>query len=175
MDISNNICRSMLGTNDIRDGSMASKRYMSTSRSPRKPCRVNLPPQHSKLAMSFRRLVLPTARLCCPVATPRVNPRTGHYCPTTWNKSYVWQYAAEYADQLRNESCASGLLCKECTLLVRIQLSKKNANHPDCAFADSMSTVMCGAMISLTPCIAHGLATVNAISMGMQSSRMQMT
>ena len=30
----------------------------------------------------------------------------------------------------------------------------KNANHPNCAFADSASTVMCGAMISLTPCIA---------------------
>ena len=37
---------------------------------------------------------------------------------------------------------------------MRIQLSKKNANHPDCAFADSFSTVMCGTMISLTPCIA---------------------
>ena len=76
------------------------------------------------------------------------------YCPTTWNYSYQWQYTAEYADQLRRESRASALLCKECTLLVRIQLSKKNANHPNCAFADSASTVMCGAMISLTPCIA---------------------
>ena len=34
------------------------------------------------------------------------------------------------------------------------QLSRKSANHPNCAFADSASTVMCGAMISLTPCIA---------------------
>ena len=51
-------------------------------------------------------------------------------------------------------SRASALLCKECTLLVRIQLSRKNVNHPICAFADSASTVMCGAMISLTPCIA---------------------
>ena len=65
-----------------------------------------------------------------------------------------WQYSAEYADQLRKFSRASALLCKECTLLVRIQLSKKNANHPDCASADSLSTVMRGAMISLTPCIA---------------------
>ena len=72
-------------------------------------------------------------------------------CSTTWNKSYTWQYAAEYADQLRNDSRASALLCK---LLVRIQLSNKSASHPDCAFADSMSTVMCGAMISLTPCFA---------------------
>ena len=55
---------------------------------------------------------------------------------------------------LRNESRASALLCKECTLLVHIQLSNKNASHADCALADFMSTVMCGAMISLTPCIA---------------------
>ena len=76
------------------------------------------------------------------------------YCPTTWTYSYQWQHAAEYADQLHNESLASSLLCKECTLLVRIQLSKKSASHPPCAFADSASTVMCGAMVSLTPCIA---------------------
>ena len=37
---------------------------------------------------------------------------------------------------------------------MRIQLSKKSQNHPDCAFADCASTTMCGAMISLTPCIA---------------------
>ena len=49
---------------------------------------------------------------------------------------------------------ASALLCKECTLLVRVQLSKKNANHPNCAFADSASTVMRDAMSSLTPCVA---------------------
>ena len=44
---------------------------------------------------------------------------------------------------------------RECTLLVRIQLSKKSASHPQCAFADSASTVMRGAMVSLTPCIAR--------------------
>ena len=75
------------------------------------------------------------------------------YCPSTWNKSYQWQYAADYADQLRRVG-ASALLCQECTLLVIAQLSKKSANHPNCAFADSASTVMSGAMISLTPCIA---------------------
>ena len=59
------------------------------------------------------------------------------------------------SDQLRKEAAeASALLCKECTLLVRIQLSNKSTNRPNCAFADSMSTAMCGAMISLTPCIA---------------------
>ena len=72
------------------------------------------------------------------------------YCPTTWNKSYQRQYAAEYADQLRQVG-ASALLCQECTLSVIIQLSKKSTSHPNCAFADSASTVMSGVMISLTP------------------------
>ena len=78
------------------------------------------------------------------------------YRPTTWTNSYQWQYASQYADLLRDAK-ASALLCKECTLLVRIQLSNKNASHADCAFADSMSTTMCGAMISLTPCNAAKL------------------
>ena len=72
------------------------------------------------------------------------------YCPSTWNKSYQWQCAADYADQLRRVG-ASALLCQECTLLVIAQLSRKSANHPNCAFADSASTVTSGAMISLTP------------------------
>ena len=75
------------------------------------------------------------------------------HCPTTWSHCYQWAYAAQYADQLRQAN-ASPLLCKECTLLARIQLSKKSPNHPDCAFADCASTTMCGAMISLTPCMA---------------------
>ena len=75
------------------------------------------------------------------------------YCPTTWSHCYTWEFAAQYADQLR-QAGASPLLCKEMTLLVRIQLSNKSQSHPACAFADCASTVMCGAMISLTPCIA---------------------
>ena len=75
------------------------------------------------------------------------------YCPTTWSQCHQWEYASQYADQLRHVG-ASSLLCKKCTLLVRIQLSKKNANHPNCAFADCKSTTTRGAMISLTPCIA---------------------
>ena len=75
------------------------------------------------------------------------------YCPTTWSHCYTWEYAAQYADQLR-QAGASPLLCKETTLLVRIQLSNKSQSHPACAFADCASMVMCGAMISLTPCIA---------------------
>ena len=75
------------------------------------------------------------------------------YCPTTWSHCYTWEYAAGCADQLRQAN-ANPLLCKETTLLVRIQLSNKSQSHPACAFADCASTVMCGAMISLTPCIA---------------------
>ena len=73
------------------------------------------------------------------------------YCPTTWSNSYTWEYAAEYADQLRQVG-ASALLCQECTLCVIAQLSKKSASHPNFAFADSASTVMTGVMVSLTPC-----------------------
>ena len=97
-------------------------------------------------------LVLHTARLYCPLETPRVNPREGHTALRHGHSAIHGEYASQYADQLRNVG-ASPLLCKECTLLVRIQLSKKNANHPNCAFADCKSTTMCGAMISLTPCI----------------------
>ena len=99
------------------------------------------------IGISYSKMVLPGS-------DSKGESKNRTYCPTTWNKSYVWQYSAEYADQLRGFSRASALLCKECTLLVRIQLSEKNVNHPNCAFADSASAVMCGAMISLTPCIA---------------------
>ena len=75
------------------------------------------------------------------------------YCPTTWTHCYQWEYAAQNAGQLK-QADASPLLCKETTLLVRIQLSKKSQSHPECAFADCASTTMCGAMISLTPRVA---------------------
>ena len=93
-------------------------------------------------------------KIVLPSGDSKAEAKARTYCPTTWNYSYQWTYASQYADQLRKDAEASALLCKECTLLVRIQLSNKNANHVNCAFADSMSTAMCGAMISLTPCIA---------------------
>ena len=98
------------------------------------------------IGIAYSKIVLPSG-------DSKGESKNRTYCPTTWNYSYTWQYAADYADQLR-QARASALLCQECTLLVRAQLSKKNANHPNCAFADSASTVMCGVMISLTPCIA---------------------
>ena len=73
------------------------------------------------------------------------------YCPATWNYAYQWEYAAKYADLLR-QAGASSLLCQECILSVIAQLSNKSASHPNCAFAGSASTVMSGVMVSLTPC-----------------------
>ena len=98
------------------------------------------------LGIAYSKIVLPSG-------DSKSGSKGRTHCPTTWSQCYQWEYASQYADQLRNVG-ASPLLCKECTLLVRIQLSKKNANHPNCAFADCKSTTMCGAMISLTPCIA---------------------
>ena len=96
------------------------------------------------LGIAYSKIVLPSGD-----SKGEAKHRT--YCPTTWTHCYQWAYTAQYADQLRQAN-ASPLLCKECTLLVRIQLSKKSANHPDCASADCASATMCGAMISLTPC-----------------------
>ena len=98
------------------------------------------------LGIAYSKIVLPSSD-----SKGEAKGRT--YCPTTWTHCYQWQYASQYADLLRKTK-ASALLCRECTLLARIQLSNKNANHADCAFADCMSTTMRGAMISLTPCIA---------------------
>ena len=98
------------------------------------------------LGIAYSKIVLPSAD-----SKDAEKKRT--YCPTTWTHCYQWEYASTYADQLR-QAGASPLLCKETTLLVRIQLSNKSQSHPNCAFADCASTTMCGAMISLTPCIA---------------------
>ena len=98
------------------------------------------------LGIAYSKIVLPSGD-----SKGEAKKRT--YCPTTWTHCYQWEHAAQYADQLKQAN-ASPLLCKECTLLVRIQLSNKSPSHPDCAFADCASTTMCGAMISLTPCIA---------------------
>ena len=126
---------------------------MSTGRRLRKHSRVNHLLQHSRHVICCRHLGLHTARTVLPSGDSKSELKTRTYCPTTWSHCYQWTYAAQYADQLR-QAKASPLLCKECTLLVRIQLSRKSQNHPGCAFADCASTTMCGAMISLTPCIA---------------------
>ena len=96
------------------------------------------------------------SKIALPSGDTKGESKNRTYCPTTWNQSYTWQYSADYAEQLGAVG-ASALLCKECTLLVRVQLSRKNANQPHCAFADSASTVMSGAMVSLTTCIATSI------------------
>ena len=115
------------------------------------------------LGIVYSKIVLPS--------TDSKGKSKGTDCPTTWNFSYQWKYAVEYADQLRQVG-ASSLLCQECTLSVKAHLSKKSANHPNCAFADSASTVMSGVMVSLTPCFKR-LSIVKLHSMSMQSSRMR--
>ena len=102
------------------------------------------------LGIAYSKTILPSG-------DTKAEEKQRTYCPTTWSYCYQWEYAAGYADQLR-QAKASPLLCKETTLLVRIQLSNKSQSHPACAFADCASTVMCGAMISLTPCIASKVA-----------------
>ena len=97
------------------------------------------------------------SKVILPSGDSKAEEKQRTYCPTTWSHCYTWEYAAGYADQLRQAN-ASPLLCKETTLLVRIQLSNKSQSHPACAFADCASTVMCGAMISLTPCIASKIS-----------------
>ena len=97
------------------------------------------------------------SKVILPSGDSKAEEKQRTYCPTTWSHCYHWEYAAGYADQLRQAN-ASPLLCKETTLLVRIQLSNKSQSHPACAFADCASTVMCGAMISLTPCIASKIS-----------------
>ena len=65
------------------------------------------------------------------------------------SRIYRFQYAADYADMLR-EVGASSLLSLEC-LSVIVQLSNKSSSHPSCAFAESASSVLSGVMVSLTP------------------------
>ena len=70
------------------------------------------------IGIAYSKIVLPSG-------DSKGESKNRTYCPTTWNNSYTWQYAADYADQLRQVH-ASALLCQECTLLVRVQLSRKN-------------------------------------------------
>ena len=91
------------------------------------------------------------SRIVLPSSDSKGETKGKTYCPATWNYAYQWQYAAEYADLLR-QAGAGSLLCQEYVLSVTAQLSNKSANHANCAFAESASTVMSGVMVSLTPC-----------------------
>ena len=97
------------------------------------------------LGIVYSRIVLPSTDV-------KGETKGKTYCPSTWNYAYQWEYAAKYADRLR-QAGASSLLCQECILSVIAQLSNKSSSHPNCAFAESASTVMSGVMVSLTPCL----------------------
>ena len=64
------------------------------------------------IGIAYSKIVLPSG-------DSKGESKNRTYCPTTWNNSYTWQYAADYADQLR-QAGASALLCQECTPLVRV-------------------------------------------------------
>ena len=55
------------------------------------------------LGVAYSKIVLPSS-------DSKGESKGRTYCPTTWNSSYQWQYASQYADQLRQAE-ASSLLC----------------------------------------------------------------
>ena len=99
------------------------------------------------IGIAYSKIVLPSG-------DSKGESKNRTYCPTTWNNSYVWQYSAEYADQLRKFSLASALLCKEIHSPGAYPAQQEERQSSELRIADSASTVLCGAMISLTPCIA---------------------
>ena len=115
MVISNYLCQPELGTYDIRNGSMASISRYRKARA-RKPCRANLPSQRFKACSVIQSIGIAYSKIVLPSSDSKGKSKNRTYCPTTWNDSYTWQYAAEYADQLRRDSRASALPCKECTI-----------------------------------------------------------
>ena len=106
-----------------------------------------------KACNAFKRWALPTARLCCPVLTPRVNPRIG---PTARLPGTIHIHGNMQQSTQINcvELHVQVLFYARNVLYWYESISRKNANRPKCAFADSASTVLCGAVIRLTPCIA---------------------
>ena len=48
------------------------------------------------IGIAYGKIVLPSG-------DSKSESKNRTYCPTTWNNSYSWQYAAEYADQLRRD------------------------------------------------------------------------
>ena len=47
------------------------------------------------------------SKIVLPSGDSKGESKNRTYCPTTWNYSYQWQYASEYADLLRKGSGAS--------------------------------------------------------------------
>ena len=82
-----------------------------------------------KACNMFQALGIAYSKIVLPSGDSKGDSKNRTHCPATWNYSYQWTHAAENADQLRRVG-ASVLLCKECTLVVIAQFSKKNANHP---------------------------------------------
>ena len=93
------------------------------------------------IGIAYSKIVLPNG-------DSKSESKNRTYCPTAWNNSYTWQYATDYVN---------------CVKLVQVDFYARNvlywsesswARRMQIIQIDSVSTVMCGAMISLTPCIA---------------------
>ena len=101
------------------------------------------------IGIAYSKIVLPSG-------DSKGESKNRTYCPTAWNNSYTWQYAADYADQLR-QARASALLCQECTLFKSIgqgpaeQAECKSSKLRICRFSehrrvwhnDQLDTVYC--------------------------------
>ena len=64
------------------------------------------------------------SRIVLPSSDSKGEKKNKTYCPSRWNHTYQFQYAADYADMLRDAG-SSSLLCHECVLSVIVQLSNK--------------------------------------------------
>ena len=133
MVISNYFGQPELGADDSRDASLAP---CSRDRSTQGSIGESIAHRSIQACNMLQALGIAYSKIVLPSSDSKGESKGRTYCPTTWNYSYTWQHAAEYADQLRQVG-ASALLCHECTLLVIAQLSKKSNNHPNCACADS--------------------------------------
>ena len=81
------------------------------------------------------------------IASSKVGRRIEHTFQALWNFAYQHHSPADYIRNFRTEG-ASSLPCHECVLSVIVQLSNKNVNHPQCAFADSASSLLSGMMVA---------------------------
>ena len=99
------------------------------------------------LGIAYSKIVLPSG-------DSKGESKGRTYCPTTWTHCYQWQYASQYADLLKQGQGEFASMQGMYTSSAHPSEQQECEPCTDCAFADCMSTTMCGAMISLTPCIA---------------------
>ena len=115
---------SELGADDIRYGPLGIQSIIQIV--PKMHWSVNHPLLYPSHAICFKHSVIVYSRIVLPSTDVKGETKGKTYCPSTWNYAYQWEYAAKYADQLR-QAGASSLLCQECILSVTAQLSNKSS------------------------------------------------